>query len=973
MAQVYKAYQPTIDRFVAIKVMHSHLAESADFIERFKREARSLGQLRHPHIVSIIDFDVEGEYYYMVMDYIAGPTLSNVLEEREAFSLETALRATRQLCDALAYAHERGAIHRDLKPANVMFVDDSLQQPVLTDFGIARLLDETVLTASGALSGTPAYISPEAVKGKPVDARADLYSLGIILYEMVAGQPPYSGDTSWSIMMQHVNEPPPRLDKAKPDAPPFVINLIERAMAKEVEDRFQSAAEFRQAVQAAESRLQSGTVPEASPGPAPTVLSPTRTTPEPANLDATVLETSSSHAASPATQSTALESEAPAEAVESTRRPFWWLLAGGIATGSVLALIIVGLGLIWWLGQPGSALPGLLPAAVEPAEKEQFGLVRFQDTEEGHQLSLWLERAAPPPPDRHYAWWVRTDGQRLFYLGRLPYDNGRIEAVVHLDDNLLLNFAAVLVTLEADDQPVNVPSGQIAFRGELPAAYVAQMNQLFTASEEATGKAYFPAIQEQLGHAVQHYEFMQQSLAEDDLPEAKRHAEHVVNILDGEDGEFFGDVDGDGRVENPGDGVGARRYLIGATARIETAADSLVPTPMRQAQAASATATTERLLTLTDALIQEALRVAASDTVAEAQTPAGQMGVHVAELVDGALPATARNQTLALSDVLLLPGAAHPDLPPPEPLAVPNERAGFFYPQPDNRFLLLLDQIPPLPAGSQYVLWGHDPGIDRFEPLAVFTTTNGLVFLSQPHDGPLLGEYERIAISQESGADFNLSRPDSPIQMAGSFDPELVELVENLTAVASFQEKGALFGAAEQAALAAQHADFMRQSLADDDLAEARRHAEHVVNILDGEEGRHFGDVDGDGRVENPGDGVGVRGYLQDLMDEMETAGDQFDLSGNQRFYADLVYQSAENGLLLTDAAIAEALRLIAADTVEEAAPIAEATAQHLARLTEGVDHDDDGVIDPLRGEGGLNAAARFVFKLVEVVVVPSP
>jgi tRNA A-37 threonylcarbamoyl transferase component Bud32 len=960
MAQVYKAYQPTIERFVAVKVMHSHLAESADFIERFKREARGLGQLRHPHIVNIIDFDVEDEYYYMVMDYISGPTLSQVLERQGAFSLERSLRVAGQLCDALAYAHERGTIHRDLKPANVMFLDDSLRHPVLTDFGIARLLDETSLTASGALAGTPAYISPEAVKGVRVDGRADLYSLGIILYEMITGEPPYSGDTSWSVMMQHVNEPPPRLDVVQPDAPLFVTNLIERAMAKEVTDRIQSAVEFRQAIREAEYALQPGTATDLSRSG----LQPTYTPPPPTNLEETVLETAATLTTDPV-KPTAVDS-VPAVTAEPTRRLFWWLLTGG-----VLLMLLISLGFAWWSGWFDTGLPtGQPPAAADPAEVEQFGLVRFHSLEEGYQLSLWLERVVPPPPGHHYAWWVRADGQRVFYLGQLPYENGRIQAVVHLDDNLLLNFVSALITLEADDQPVTAPSDQIAFQGELDAVFVTQMNQLFVASDEATGKAYFPAVGEQLGLAIQHYEFLQQSLAEDDLLEAKRHAEHVVNILDGEEGEFFGDVDGDGQVQNPGDGVGVRRYITEAATRIETAVDSLTLTSMRQAQVAAATANTERILVLSHALIREALRVVASDTIAEAQTPADQMGVFVVELVDEALLETAVDQVLALSDVLLLPDEAYPDLPPPAPLALPDERVGFFYPQPGNRFLLLLDQVPPLPADSQYVLWSHDPGSDRFDPLATFTTTNGLVYLSQSHDGPPLGEYGRIAISGEASILTDLSRPNGPIQMAGSFNPELVELIIGLTTAVSFQEKGALFGVAEQVELAAQHVDFMRQSLAADDLAEARRHAEHVVNILDGEDGQYYGDVDGDGQVQNPGDGVGVRVYLLDLMEQMETVVDQFDLSGNQRFYADVVYQSAEYGLLLTEDAIGEALRLSAADTVAEAMPIAEATGQHLTRLVEGFDEEGDGVVDPLRGEGGLNAATRFTFKLAEVSVV---
>jgi hypothetical protein len=661
-------------------------------------------------------------------------------------------------------------------------------------------------------------------------------------------------------------------------------------------------------------------------------------------------------------------------------------------------MLLLGLGFAWWSGWFESGLPVEPPPDTEErAAVEPFGLVRFHNLEEGHQLSLWLERVAQPPPDHHYAWWIRADDQRVFYLGPLPYENGRMQAIVHLDDNLLLNFAFALVTVEADDQPVTTPSEQLAFLGQLDAAYVAQMNQLFVAGEEATGKAYFPAAAEQLGLAIQHYQFVQESLADDDLSEARRHAEHVVNILDGETGEFFGDLDGDGQAQNPGDGIGVRRYLTEAAHRVETAAGSLAPTPLRQAQAEAAVAAHERILDLSDALIDEALRLLATDTVAEAQTPADQMGVFVAELLAGepvsgadhdpdhtadaqllalaadrGLLGTAVHHVLSLSDVLLLPGPAHPELPPPAPLAEPDGRVGFFYPQPNDRFLLLLDQVPTAPPGSRYALWGHDPGPDRFDLLATFTTTNGLVNLSGQSELALLEEYGRIAISLEAAELSEQNRPGDEFVMTGSFDPELVELVRYLTTAVSFQEKGPFFGAVEQTELAIQHAGFMRQALANDDLVEARMHAEHVVNILDGEAGEFFGDVDGDGQVQNPGDGVGVRIYLQQLMEEMETAVSLFDRPHNQAFYAGLVSQNAENGLRLTDAAISEALRLMAADTVAEATPLAEATSHHLDRLLGAFDEAEDEVVDPLLGEGGLRAAARFVFKLAEVEVVLS-
>ncbi len=249
MAYVYKAYQPTIDRHVAIKVLHSHLAEDDQFLERFKREAKGLGSLRHPHIVSVIDFDMDDGWYYMVMDFIEGETLEAMLKRRGQLPVDEALQLTAQLAGALDYAHRHGRIHRDIKPSNVMFLDEQQQHAVITDFGLTRLLDNATITISGTVAGTPAYMSPEAAQGERVDARADIYSLGVILYEMVTGQRPYGGETPLSIIMKLVLEPLPPALSLNPDLPPAVDDIIKTATAKDPDERYQTAAEFQQALQ----------------------------------------------------------------------------------------------------------------------------------------------------------------------------------------------------------------------------------------------------------------------------------------------------------------------------------------------------------------------------------------------------------------------------------------------------------------------------------------------------------------------------------------------------------------------------------------------------------------------------------------------------------------------------------------------------------------------------------------------------
>ena len=255
MADVYRAYQPGLDRFVAVKTMHGHLADSPEFVSRFKREAQSVAQLRHAHIVQVIDFDVEDDVYYMVMEYIQGDTLKAYVSQKGVLPIPESLHLAGQLIDALDYAHENGMIHRDIKPANIMFTDGGFSHLVLTDFGIARILDASGLTMSGMTVGTPAYMSPEAGRGEKVDERGDLYSAGIVLYEMLTGQVPFEADTPYAIIMKHINDPLPSPRQINAQLPESVERLLLKALVKNPDDRFQTAAEFRKGIRWVQKNL----------------------------------------------------------------------------------------------------------------------------------------------------------------------------------------------------------------------------------------------------------------------------------------------------------------------------------------------------------------------------------------------------------------------------------------------------------------------------------------------------------------------------------------------------------------------------------------------------------------------------------------------------------------------------------------------------------------------------------------------
>lgn len=244
MATVYRAYQPGMEREVAIKVMSPDLAEQPEFIARFEREARIIAQLQHPHILPVYDFGRSGSYIYLVTRLIERGTLGNELRGKPLPPARV-VKITRQIADALDYAHKRGIVHRDLKPTNVLLGDDD--HVFLTDFGIAKLIaGSTVsgLTAPNAVMGTPTYMAPEQWRSEPVDARTDVYSLGVMVYQMLLGQVPFSAETPHGLMYLHLDKEPPPARQINPALPPAIEPVLRRALAKQRAARYASAGEF---------------------------------------------------------------------------------------------------------------------------------------------------------------------------------------------------------------------------------------------------------------------------------------------------------------------------------------------------------------------------------------------------------------------------------------------------------------------------------------------------------------------------------------------------------------------------------------------------------------------------------------------------------------------------------------------------------------------------------------------------------
>ena len=262
MSSVFKAFDPNLQRVVAVKLIHPHLSSDSRFTSRFEDEARAVARLRHPNIVQVYDFNHDGELFYMVQEFISGKTLQALLgqltETGERLPLPVAIKYTVDVCRAIDYAHRLGMIHRDIKPANIMINEDD--QAILMDFGIVKLLQGDSHTTTGTIVGTLLYMSPDLIRGEPPDARSDIYSLGVALFEMLSGRVPFQADSAMTLMMMHQNDPVPDLHTLRQDTPEDLIAIVQKSLAKTRPERYTTAGEMGAALSAVYNRLTQNNV-----------------------------------------------------------------------------------------------------------------------------------------------------------------------------------------------------------------------------------------------------------------------------------------------------------------------------------------------------------------------------------------------------------------------------------------------------------------------------------------------------------------------------------------------------------------------------------------------------------------------------------------------------------------------------------------------------------------------------------------
>jgi eukaryotic-like serine/threonine-protein kinase len=242
MSTVYLARDTTLDRQVAVKVLHREMSEQADQLERFRQEARAVAKLSHPNVVAVIDAGEDGGHPYIVFEYVEGETLKQRINRLGALDAQESLAYAIEVARGLTVAHNRRMVHRDIKPQNVLI--DAEGRAKLTDFGISRQLEQDGMTATGRVLGTTDYVAPEQAMGHPVDQRSDIYSLGVLLYEMLTGQVPFQADSQVGVAMKHVNEELPDVQQHRPELSAAAAMVVERATAKDPAERYQQVGEL---------------------------------------------------------------------------------------------------------------------------------------------------------------------------------------------------------------------------------------------------------------------------------------------------------------------------------------------------------------------------------------------------------------------------------------------------------------------------------------------------------------------------------------------------------------------------------------------------------------------------------------------------------------------------------------------------------------------------------------------------------
>ncbi len=578
MAEVYLGTHITLERQVAVKVMHNFIEEDPDYLKRFQREAKVVAGLRHPNIVQIFDFDTTDGHPYIVMEYLKGPSLADYLGSLHALNkllpLTQVAHLLKSVSSALSYAHGQGVIHRDIKPGNIILqsranqilLDDILPDdvdPIITDFGLVRIANAVTQTATGTVNGTPAYMSPEQALGKDIDQRTDIYSLGVILYELIAGCLPFEGDSMTAVILKHISDPPPPIDGI--EAP--IQAVISRALEKDPNHRYQTAldmsADFNRAINL---NPTAQTIPVSAQKKTATVIpAPVKTKP--------------------------------------ARTPII-LIAGLLVVCACLSVALLGgLGIYKLSKSPKlsdvSTTSSTTQAPVAgnspqmPAgHNNSVGVLRFQDgTSPLDQITISAKLAVPVDGTQYEGWLINDSGEQRRSLGVLKQDASGQFTLTFVDPqsrNLLDGFNRMEITIEPSPDDSPNPSGQVAYSSSIPDGALMHIRHLLVRIDENPGDiGMCVGVVDDTTLIKKSADAMLEAFGKDDEQNVRANAEAIINLIVGkQDANSYKDWDRDGEIKDPGDGYGLllngdqAGYIGGVIDHANLAAESADATTM---------------------------------------------------------------------------------------------------------------------------------------------------------------------------------------------------------------------------------------------------------------------------------------------------------------------------------------------------------------------------------------------------------
>ena len=544
MAEVYIGNHTSLHRSVAVKFLKADLQDEPDLRERFEREARVIAMLRHPNIIQIFDFDSHENQPYLVMEYVPGTSLGAYLRDlhkkNQRLDLGLINKLLGKIANALTYAHENNVIHRDVKPANILLTSRSTPisegkilpsdvEPILTDFGLVRFTQSTTQTSTGYITGTPAYMSPEQSRGERVDARSDVYSLGVTIYEMLAGHVPFDADTAMGVLQQQINAPHSPIEGLSKG----LQKVIDRAMEKDPDARFQTPFEFAEAF---ENALTGTTEAETMHFPSAISRSITVTR---QNLQAIV--------------------------VDNKKRNY--------ITPVIVAVVALSVALAAYMVTRASSTPTATPPPpeevapvieTEPVQPtaNSVGLFRFQDGSAEADQITFSSRNLPLPPEgsQYEAWLIQDDNEHRISLGFIQFDSENAASLTYIDQsgqNLLKMYHGVEITVEPDPDNSPNPSNEIGFSATLPQNSFSHVRHLLSdISSTPNDTPFIRGLRTDTKLLDTLSQDMLSALETGDGTTMRLKAEQMLNIILGDKSPDYKDWNGNGNIDDPGDGYG---------------------------------------------------------------------------------------------------------------------------------------------------------------------------------------------------------------------------------------------------------------------------------------------------------------------------------------------------------------------------------------------------------------------------------